>query len=476
MKKVPATILVSDIILDESIYPRDRIDRKRVGIFAANIRDGVRFDPIEVEHHPTMPGKYRILDGTHRWSTYRETGEREIHVIVVNLDGADPLLYAAQKAIGPRQLTEEETRKTARQAFQNNPRLTSSEIGTAVGRSRRTVDCYIADLRAAAQVSTELKMFRMNRLGIPQDRVATRLGEVRETIRDHLAKMAALPNPPNSDLSKGFTVAQVAEKHGWTEPMVWSLALEGKDDHQRFEELNWGLRTWDLWNWSNCDRRFGDEWPGRIPAQLIGHIIYYFSRQGDLVLDPMGGGGVVPDVCLAFNRHCWTTDMIDLPDVRPEIEPCHWNCAGDFEGGEANDPLSKAKKKPDLIILDPPYFNKKKDDYDEKSISMLPRREYLDFFEGFFAFLKRAAKSTTRLAFINADWRDFQNKSAIDEDSDSSILIDDYLEILKKAGWRRTHIIQSPLPSERFAPGVVAAMQKKRILGVTSRYVIILKQ
>jgi len=46
---------------------------------------------------------------------------------------------------------------------------------------------------------------------------------------------------------------------------------------------------------------------------------------------------------------------------------------------------------------------------------------------------------------------------------------------LIKSGWRRTHIIQAPLSSERFDAGVVSAMQKKKILGVTSRYVIISK-
>jgi hypothetical protein len=40
--------------------------------------------------------------------------------------------------------------------------------------------------------------------------------------------MATLPNSTNADLSRGFTVAQVAQKHDWTDPMVWSLALEGK--------------------------------------------------------------------------------------------------------------------------------------------------------------------------------------------------------------------------------------------------------
>ena len=120
----------------------------------------------------------------------------------------------------------------------------------------------------------DLKILRMDRLGISQDRIAKRLGANQQTISNHLPKMAVLPNFVNADLKRGFTVPQVAEKHacpvgpedrteGWTEPMVWSVALEGKDDLERFKALKWGLRTWDLWNWNDCDRRFGDDWPTR---------------------------------------------------------------------------------------------------------------------------------------------------------------------------------------------------------------------
>ena len=51
--------------------------------------------------------------------------------------------------------------------------------------------------------------------------------------------MAILPNRPNADLERGFTVTQVAEKHGWTEPIVWSPALKGKDDLERLNRLKW---------------------------------------------------------------------------------------------------------------------------------------------------------------------------------------------------------------------------------------------
>ena len=133
-------------------------------------------------------------------------------------------------AIGPRQLTEQETRNTARRAFQNNPRLTSAEIGKAIGRSGQTVDSYIADLRAVILMDLDLKIFRMNRHGIPQERIAKRLGVDQKKIHNHLGEMPGLANFLKADLSRGYTAAQLAGKHGSTEPMVWSLAFEGKDD------------------------------------------------------------------------------------------------------------------------------------------------------------------------------------------------------------------------------------------------------
>ena len=106
----------------------------------------------------------------------------------------------------------------------------------------------------------------------------------------------------------------------------------------------------------------------------------------------------------------------------------------------------------------------------------MPREEYLEFLEAFFILLKRKVKKTTILAFINADWRNFQSRQAIEETGKRAILIDDYLNILKKTGWHRSHIIQAPMSVQRFTAVVVSAMHKKRILGTTGRYVIILKQ
>jgi len=77
----------------------------------------------------------------------------------------------------------------------------------------------------------------MHRLGILQDRIEKRLGVSQQTISDHLPKMPALANPVDSDLSRGFTVAQVAEKHGRTGPMAWSLALEKQERSRTIQRL-----------------------------------------------------------------------------------------------------------------------------------------------------------------------------------------------------------------------------------------------
>jgi di/tripeptidase len=67
--------------------------------------------------------------------------------------------------------------------------------------------------KAATQMGMDTKIFRIHRLGIPQDRIAKRAGVSQQTISGHLPKMPELANSVNTDLSKDFTVAQVAEKH-----------------------------------------------------------------------------------------------------------------------------------------------------------------------------------------------------------------------------------------------------------------------
>ena len=120
MSKVQS-IKTSDIVLDKIIYPRSSIDHKRVSMFEENMRDGFEFDPIQLQAHPDEPGKYRILDGAHRFTAYKGIGEKTVTAEIIQLIGEDPLLYAASKAIGPRELKDDEAREIARRSVPEEP-------------------------------------------------------------------------------------------------------------------------------------------------------------------------------------------------------------------------------------------------------------------------------------------------------------------------------------------------------------------
>jgi hypothetical protein len=74
MAKKTCTVPITQIILDEDIYPREWVSPKRVSMFAENMRDGFEINPIEVQIHPDYIEKYRILDGARRWHAYKEIG------------------------------------------------------------------------------------------------------------------------------------------------------------------------------------------------------------------------------------------------------------------------------------------------------------------------------------------------------------------------------------------------------------------
>jgi hypothetical protein len=69
-------------------------------------------------------------------------------------------------------------------------------------------------------------------------------------------------------------------------------------------------------------------------------------------------------------------------------------------------------------------------------------------------------------------FRDFQGTNALKEPSKNAILMLDYMKLLEESGWEITHLIDCPLSSERFTGNMVSHMQKKRILGVVRRTLI----
>ena len=86
--------------------------------------------------------------------------------------------------------------------------------------------------RVSPPFSMETKILTMGRLGVPAGRIAARLKVNRLTAM----KYSNDPGPVESIrafLRRGLSIRQVAEEHGYPEPLVWSVAFEGKSDQER---------------------------------------------------------------------------------------------------------------------------------------------------------------------------------------------------------------------------------------------------
>jgi len=109
------------------------------------------------------------------------------------------LLYAAQKALGPKNLKDAEVREIARRVYSSDPSIPLKELASAIGISRNRVLEHISDLRAAYESAKDVKVLRLHLLGMPQDRTSNRLGIPQQTLADHLPKMHSGANPVNGN-------------------------------------------------------------------------------------------------------------------------------------------------------------------------------------------------------------------------------------------------------------------------------------
>ncbi len=134
------------------------------------------------------------------------------------------------------------------------------------------------------------------------------------------------------------------------------------------------LETWciseqpphlNVWNYALCDKKFGQDYPGRIPGQAIVNLLLWLTKPFDVVVDPMTGGGTTIDVCKYLLRryHCF-----DIDPRRPDIK--QWDIRKGYP---------RLPQKPDFIILDPPYWRLKRDEYSKDGAAMTSYDQWLEF-------------------------------------------------------------------------------------------------
>jgi len=160
----------------------------------------------------------------------------------------------------------------------------------------------------------------------------TNIGDEKLLQPSHYIEIAKLPEEKQSDI-----IEKVANENlTYQQTALLVQQILGKNEFKP--------QIYNVWNFNGCDDKYGKEgYIGRTPGQIVENVVYYFTEENDLVVDPMAGSGTTIDVCNAMNRKCLAYDLN--------------TCRDDIKQNDVSKGLPNEAKGCKLIYLDPPYYN-----------------------------------------------------------------------------------------------------------------------
>ena len=469
-------LAISEIVWDPKVYPRAKWSTATIERYAEAMQAGDTFPPLILEE-----GTNRLLDGKHRLEAYRKVYEArqqpaldeagivadackvpvEWHVIP---DGISPKRYAARMSArhGDR-MSNADLKALALEECEADPKgFDVKAFMKDMGIGERTVYDWVGHILSRDREERQAKVLRLSMLGWTQQEIATLLDVARTTVTADVKNCESAKTDIQRLATDRVERHEIARRFSLAPALIEAITLDGLDDEQRMKKLGIKVQPYDVWHFTDCHDLMGDAHPGRIPGQLIAHVLYFYTQPGDLIIDPMAGSGTTLDACLLMGRKARGYD-IDSRHDRVDIE--QHNIA---DGGWP-DIIEKA----DLIFWDPPYFDKMdssqigEDGYIDGSISKLPRDDYLAFFDQAFKEARERVKPGAHLAFLMSDWNPDPGETT------EGIYQWHYADLLRDNGWRLGQPIQAPLSTQQVHPDIVNKFRESRRLARLGRYLLI---
>lgn len=279
-------------------YPRSEHSQQQVDLYRSAIDN---LPPILVNKNGFG------IDGYHRCQAFRQEGETEIEAEVLDIPDDQVLVEAIRRnATHGLQLTSADKRRLGAQLY---PDLDIDEIAELLSVHRNSVLSWTKDKREEERKEEDRIIWQMWLACATQEEIAGAVGMTDRGVADRIRNLhksveTSVPDP---------------------------------------------LKMYNIWQFQSCDPDLGIDYPGRIPGQIVEHLLYYYTEPFDVVWDLFGGGGVTVDAC---KRHARRYRVFDIDPIRD-----------DMLQHDATDGMPKLQPKPNLIFLDPPYWKQKQGDY-----------------------------------------------------------------------------------------------------------------
>jgi len=208
-------------------------------------------------------------------------------------------------------------------------------------------------------------------------------------------------------------------------------------------EFEFEPKVYNIWNFAGRNPNFGIEYPGNIPGKIALNIIYYYTQKGNLIVDPMAGGGSTIDACKFLNRQCLAYDI---------------NCVReDIKYNDITKGFPEETKNCDLIFLDPPYYNLKVKDYIPESVSSLELNKFREFVNKLAEDCYETIKKNGIVTYLIQNY--YPKFASIDEYID---FIDEGIQSFKQAGFKLVNRINCPQTSQVYQPQDVKRAQEQK--------------
>lgn len=173
-------IPVTEVVFDESIYPRKEWAQATVNRYAEALNADEVFPPIVLERDTR-----RLLDGMHRWQAHKQALRDEIAVQFVDIPEDVPAkLYAASLSAkhGDR-ITGEDLRVIAREIAEENPDYNLQTIAKYSGVTRQTVSRWVGDIVEHRREVRRVRALLLKRFGWSNRQAAAALGVDESVVR-----------------------------------------------------------------------------------------------------------------------------------------------------------------------------------------------------------------------------------------------------------------------------------------------------
>ena len=224
-----------------------------------------------------------------------------------------------------------------------------------------------------------------------------------------------------------------------------------KQEHSDFTP-----KVFNVWNFGRFDDQYGTpNFPGRTPGQIVENVLYYWTKDGDLVVDPMAGGGTTIDVCKKMNRRCIG---MDIAPVRSDI------LMNDIGAG-----FPEQASGAQLIYMDTPYYQKKKAEYSKYAVSNLSKEQFLTFIQKLAQDCYNTLADGGYACLLCADFFDYDGGSDF-------IFVADLYQLFTQVGFKPIMHVQVPLSTEQYAGHDVSVARDQKILLNIARDLYIFKK